>query len=268
MSVAAVSLALFAERPAVLFFGAHPDDTEGYAGLAFLLAKDYDLHVVDLTHGERGLGEEGLKDGSTARRRTREEESACALLGAKLHFLDEIDGEACAGKSAAEGLAKILRDAKPVAVFTHWPLDAHPDHMQCAALMANAIRLTGVKPEQYFYEVLFSQTRNWNPLYSVDITSVMSNKVGLLRKYVCQNPDDSIVREKLAQAEQRGRERVPPVRYAETFTTFDGKPWPGVLEKLPQTVRRLALDLRLDAGQAPKSAEGRLAAPLAHIRRF
>ena len=167
MAVAAVSLALFAERPAVLFFGAHPDDAEGYAGLA-----------------------------------------------------------------------KILRDAKPVAVFTHWPLDAHPDHMQCAALMANAIRLTGVKPEQYFYEVLFSQTRNWNPLYSVDITSVMSNKVELLRKYVCQNPDDSIVREKLAQAEQRGRERVPPVRYAETFTTFDGKPWPGVLEKLSQTVRR------------------------------
>lgn len=237
LAVAVVSLTLFAGKPSVVFFGAHPDDTEGYAGLAFLLAPDYEIHIVDLTRGERGLGEAGCRDGSTAARRTEEERTACALLDARLHFLGEIDGEACAGKSAAEGLAKILGDVKPVAVFTHWPLDAHADHMQCAALMANAIRLTGVKPEQYFYEVLFSQTRNWNPLYSVDVTSVMSNKVELLRKYVCQNPDDSIVREKLAQAEQRGRERVPQVKYAETFTTFDGKPWPGILEKLPQTVR-------------------------------
>lgn len=227
----------FAGRPSVVFLGAHPDDTEGFAGLAFLLADDYELHVVDLTRGELGLGPEGLADGSTAVTRTREEENACKLLGAHVHFLGETDGSACASSNAVARLAEILTTTKPVAVFTHWPLDAHADHMQCAAVMANAIRTSGIKPEQYFYEVLQAQTRYWNPLYSVDITTVMDRKVELLRCYACQNKDDEIVREKRKQAESRGRERTPQVRYAETFTTFDGKPWPGILEKMPQTVR-------------------------------
>lgn len=237
MMSALLPLLAFAERPSVVFLGAHPDDTEGFAGLAFLLAEDYELHVVDLTRGELGLGPDGLADGSTAATRTREEESACRMLGAKLHFLGETDGSACASSNAVARLAKILTETKPAAVFTHWPLDAHADHMQCAAVMANAIRKSGIKPEQYFYEVLQAQTRYWNPLYSVDITAVMDRKAELLRCYACQNPNDEIVTEKRRQAELRGRERTPPVKYAETFTTFDGKPWPGILEKLPQTAR-------------------------------
>ena len=39
------------------------------------------------------------------------------------------------------------------------------------------------------------------------------------------------------QAKERGAERVPAVEYAETFTTFDGKPIKdNVIESLPETV--------------------------------
>ena len=60
-----LSLACMAKE-AVVFVGAHPDDSEGFAATAFLLKDRYDIHVVDLTRGELGLGWPGFYDGSTA----------------------------------------------------------------------------------------------------------------------------------------------------------------------------------------------------------
>ena len=238
---AVLSAGVVSAKEKVIFFGAHPDDSEGFSGTAFLLAKDYEVHVVDLTHGELGLGPKGLEDGSTKRRRTAEETKACGLLGAQIHFLDEVDGYACASDQAAEAFAKLLGDLKPRAVFAHWPIDCHADHVQCAAVLARAKVKCGIDPETYFYEVLLSQTRNWNPIYSVDISSTISNKIEMLRCYACQNVNDSLVRSKEAQARYRGSWRGPSVKYAETFTTFDGHPIAGgVLEGLKETARRTA----------------------------
>ena len=89
-----LSLACMAKE-AVVFVGAHPDDSEGFAATAFLLKDRYDIHVVDLTRGELGLGWPGFYDGSTAATRVAEERMACALLGATVHFLEEKDGSAC-----------------------------------------------------------------------------------------------------------------------------------------------------------------------------
>ena len=69
----------------VLFFVAHPDDTIACAGTMFLMKDQFELHVGVLTHGERGLGEAGFRDGSTKATRTREEEAAAAMVGAKVH---------------------------------------------------------------------------------------------------------------------------------------------------------------------------------------
>jgi len=237
---AALPLCVWAAEPgtrkSVFFVGAHPDDSEGFAATAFLLRDKYDIHVVDLTRGELGLGMEGYRDGSTARMRVAEEASACAYLGATAHFLDETDGFACAGKASADKLADLIRRHKPVAIFTHWPVDRHCDHVQTAAVTRNAVRLSDWKGEYYFFEVLRSQTANFRPLYSVDVSATMDWKCEMLRKYACQNNDDRIVREKRSQARWRGEERRPSCAYAEVFTTYDGgRISDGVLEKLPET---------------------------------
>ena len=259
-------------KESVFFVGAHPDDTEGYAATAFLLKERYDVHVVDLTRGELGLGMAGLKDGSTARRRMAEEAKACAFLGATPHFLDEVDGFACAGEKSVDRLAGLFRQHRPKAVFTHWPVDEHVDHVQCWAVVANALRKSGLEPERYFFEVLLSQTRNFRPIYRVDVSSTISNKVEMLRCYECQNVNDGLAKEKLAQAALRGRETVPPVAAAEVFTTFDGKPIPGgVLEGLSETredaydgiVRRVAA---ADAERAARQAKLARRASLADYR--
>lgn len=228
-----------AARESVFFVGAHPDDSEGFAATAFLLKGKYDIHIIDLTRGELGLGKAGLDDGSTAKTRTAEERAACAYLGATPHFLGEIDGFANASKSAVSNLVALLLEYKPKAVFTHWPVDTHCDHVQTAATVARALCETDgriARPERYFYEVLMRQTVNWRPIYSVDVTATITNKQEMLRKYACQNRNDGLVREKTRQAKVRGAEREPSCAYAETFTTYDGKPIAGgVLASLKET---------------------------------
>lgn len=220
----------------LVFVGAHPDDAEGFAATAFLLRESYDIHVVDLTHGELGLGRAGLVDGSTAARRTQEEAEACALLGATPHFLAEIDGDAYASGGSVGLLRELLREIHPAAVFTHWPVDVHQDHVQAAAVTAHALWHLGFEPERYFFEVMFAQTRNYRPTYSVDVTATFESKISMLRKYDCQNRNDGLVRDNTNRAKVRGSQRVPPVAFAETFATFDGNPIPGgVVESLPET---------------------------------
>ena len=237
--VAAVALAAMGAtaKPAIVFVGAHPDDSEGFAGTAFRLAGKYELHIVDLTRGERGLGAAGLRDGSTGRIREAEERAACAYLGATPHFLCETNGCCHASAAAAEMLLDLLKRIKPVAIFSHWPVDWHADHVQSAATVSFAYDTLAragwrdmKKPELYFYEVVPGETEQFPPLYRVDVTSTMERKVAMLRLYACQNENDSLVKVKLRQAEKRGAECSPPVKYAEVFTTFDGRPVPnGVL---------------------------------------
>ena len=233
-----VSSVALAAKERIVFVGAHPDDTEGFAGTAFLLAERYELHVVDLTRGERGLGMAGLLDGSTGRIRVKEEEKACALLGATPHFLCETNGSCHASAQAAEMLLGLLRELKPRAVFTHWPIDSHPDHVQATAVVAFALEeLSGGEwkgwPELYYYEVLPEETRQFSPRYSVDITATMDRKTQMMRCYACQNENDALAQAKIRQAAARGAERHPKTAYAETFTTFDGMPIKcGVLEDL------------------------------------
>lgn len=46
-------------KESVVFVCAHPDDFGGISGTGMRLAEKFDVHVIDYTHGERGLGEEG-----------------------------------------------------------------------------------------------------------------------------------------------------------------------------------------------------------------
>jgi LmbE family N-acetylglucosaminyl deacetylase len=226
-----------AERENIVFIGAHPDDSEGFAGLAFILSRNYNIHVVDYTNGDFGLGEKGFLDGSTAKRRIREEHEACKVLGATPHFIGEVDGRAYVTPASVQKICDILAKLKPKAVFTHWPVDSHFDHCMTAAATYKAIRQIKCKTEFYYYEVLEGQTRAWVPLYSVDITSVMDKKIEMLRKYECQNEGDSIVKQKVRLALKRGEQREPKVKYAETFTTYNGKHIPKwLLANLPETV--------------------------------
>lgn len=233
-------------RESVVFVAAHSDDTEGFAATAKLLMRWYDVHLVDICHGIYELGESGVKDDPRMPVRMKEELKACAFLGITPHFLSEPDTDAHASRQSVDQLTAILNKVKPRAVFTHWPLDRHADHAQCAAIVARALVKAGRAPrpgqpfdktmcERYFYEVSLTQTMNFHPTYTVDVTETLKDKLDMLMLYESQGLG-SRIDSKEERARRRGAERTPPCKYAELFATLDGKPIPGgVLDRMPQT---------------------------------
>lgn len=205
-------------RERVVFVCAHPDDLGGCSGTAMLLAEKFDVHVVDYTHGERGLGEEGYRDGSVKKLRTQEETEACKVAGVTLHWFDEIDGEAGASLEAAKKLAALFKELNPRAVVLHWPLDTHTDHVMSAAAALKAIELAELAPEIYFQEQPH-QTRTFVPTIYVPIASVKARKDKLIGCYKCQWPD-AMRKRKTQDAIVRGREAG--VEFAEAFAVMNG----------------------------------------------
>ena len=215
----------------VVFVCAHPDDLAGPSGTAILLARKFDVHVIDYTHGEGGCGKEGFLDGSTRRKRTHEEEEACAVAGVTLHWLDEPNGHVewgvpycTAGRATCDRLAALFRELNPRAVILHWPVDTHPDHAMSTAAAFCALRNIGrgswtkATPEIYFQEQT-TQSKTFVPAYYVNITPVIERKKELILKYECQG-GAAMEKRKREDAVFRGRRCGH--QFAEAFAVMEG----------------------------------------------
>jgi len=187
----------------IVFVPAHPDDMISCLGFAHLSKGIFELHVIDYTHGERGCGAEKFMNGWTKAKRTQEEQAVCDSIGAKLYWLDEIDGEAYANKESCERLAALLKEIQPRAVFAHWPVDVHTDHVMAGAAALRAIFLAGIKPEIYFFEETY-QAKRFVPDVFVDISSVYDKVWQSLRLYECQYRDGGMERRRKAAADMYG----------------------------------------------------------------
>ena len=202
------------EHEKVFCVVAHPDDMIACAGTMLLLKDRFEIHEFCLTHGERGLGEKGFRDGTTKVIRTKEEESAAAMLNAKLYWGDEIDGEAFAGREPCEKLAALLKAVRPRAVFAMSPLERHPDHAMSSAVAQKAIHLAGMrdKLEVYFMEEAYD-SRSFQPVYTVDITEVLDLKRAYIRKSVSQNANDQMCHDEILDSLMRGQRSVTWVHH-------------------------------------------------------
>ena len=203
----------------VVVVPAHPDDLIPCFGTCLLSKDIFEWHVIEFTHGERGMGEQGYRDGSTKKIRMAEEGAVCKELGAKLHWLDEIDGEAYACRETCERLAALLKELNPRAVFAHWPVDIHGDHAMAGVAVQKALFLAGLSPEIYFIEQEY-QAKRFVPDQFVDITDVLERKCELIRMYKCQYRDGAIERRKCAIANVNGLHSSFCGGAAEGFMTF------------------------------------------------
>lgn len=212
------------KRDVVVYVSCHPDDLAGSVGTVMRLAQIYDVHVVEFTHGERGLGEEGYRDGTTAKIRTAEDESACKAIGVPLHWCNEIDGEAFAGREACEHLADLFRRLKPRAIITHWLLETHRDHMMSAAAAIKAADLAKISPEIYFQEQEI-QSRGFVPAYYVDVSTLTERKRKIIELWACQH-GSQIAERKIRTSVVNGW-RIGGMENAEVFGVFPGTVTPG-----------------------------------------
>ena len=215
-----------AVRESVVYIAAHPDDLAGSIGTVMRLSETYDVHVVDYTHGERGMGEARYRDGSCAKMRTEEEERICREIGVKIHWCNEIDGEAFASRETCERLAVLFREIKPRALIVHWPVETHNDHVMSAAAAMKAAQIAKIKPEIYFQEQDI-QSRGFPVAYFVDVTDLTERRRELISIYKSQN-GPSIAERKIATSKANAlRIWGAGNRYAEVFGVFAGTVPPG-----------------------------------------
>jgi LmbE family N-acetylglucosaminyl deacetylase len=185
LAAAGASAAEPAPRPAkvlkVVCVGAHPDDPESGCGgtLARYAAAGHHVTVLYLTRGEAGI--KGKSHQEAAAIRSAEAEAACKLLGARPVFVGQIDGATEVSRERAQALRKLLLAEEPDVVFTHWPLDTHPDHQAASLLTLRAYLESPRRFTLYFFEVNSgSQTLGFAPVAYVDITATREKKKAAL----------------------------------------------------------------------------------------
>ena len=168
--------------------GAHPDDPESGCGgtLARYAAAGHRVTVIYLTRGEAGIA--GKSHDEAAAIRTAEAEEACKVLGARAVFAGQIDGATEVNAERAQALRKLVTAEEPDVVFTHWPLDTHPDHQVASLLTLRAYLGAPKRFALYFFEVNSgSQTLGFVPAAYVDITGTRDRKKAALFAHKSQD---------------------------------------------------------------------------------
>ena len=201
----------------VLFVVAHPDDVAfGMGGIAWLLREKFDLHLLCATKGERGIPGRDLSEAGTIRE--QEKKTECALLNANLTFLGRIDRELYADIETCQLVAAAILRIAPIALFTLWPVDSHPDHSAISEIAKKAVFMAQKPTEIVYCEEGDGQTSHFTPSIYVDISGVIEKKLELMRCHASQNKDDSLAQACLRKASRRGAEA--DCAYAEGYRSL------------------------------------------------
>lgn len=192
----------------VLAVGAHPDDIEfGCGGTLIKLNKRGDrIFFLVITEG-------GAVHSPLIRR--KEQEHSAKYLKAKVFWAGHRDTEIPSGKVLITKIEEVMKEATPDIIFCNYPEDIHQDHRAVAEACYSATRYA---KKVVFYEV--PTTRNFEPDVFVDISQVMTKKLGLLKLHVSQVNKTRVSRLTILEsasscASFRGYQAR--VRYAEGF---------------------------------------------------
>lgn len=206
----------------IVCVGAHPGDPEFGCGgtLAKYSDAGHNITILYLTRGEAGDPTKTYKE--SAALRTREAETACKILKAKALFAGQIDANTELNKASIENLARLILAEKPDILFTHWPLDTHPDHQVAGLLGFNAWVKSGQQIHLYYYEVnTGSETLDFKPTDYVNISEVHERKKAAMFSHKTQNPEEVYTTFFKTMEEFRGLEAG--VKAAEGFIHFKVK---------------------------------------------
>ena len=175
----------------VVVVGGHPDDPESGCGgtMARLAGAGHSVVALYLTRGEAGIP--GRSHEEAARIRTAEAQRACAVLGVRSLFAGQVDGDSHVDRAAYAAMHDLLERERPDLLFTHWPVDTHPDHRAASLLAYDAWSRTGQKAALYYFEVLTGeQTQLFHPTHYVDVGAVAQRKRDACFAHASQKPEE------------------------------------------------------------------------------
>ncbi|HLA41324.1 MAG TPA: PIG-L family deacetylase, partial [Candidatus Glassbacteria bacterium] len=172
----------------VIMIGAHPDDSEYYAGgtAAMWVEAGAQVQIVAVTNGDAGHQSEG--GGALARRRAVESRRSAEILGVSWRTLDVHDGAVLPSLECREAVIRAIREWEAEVVISHRPNDYHPDHRYTGMLMQDAAYLVSVpnicpdtprlvrNPVFLYFLDEFSKPSPFRPDVAVDVTRTMDRK--------------------------------------------------------------------------------------------
>jgi LmbE family N-acetylglucosaminyl deacetylase len=159
----------------VIVTGGHPGDPEYGCGGTIARYTDVGREVVLLYLNRGHPAETATRPASPVR--SKEAEKACAILKARPVFAGQIDAHSVVDAEHYAQFRRLIADEKPDAVFTHWPIDNHPDHRAMSMLVYDAWLTLGRKFALYYYEVSDGEdTMQFAPTHYVDVTATEPRK--------------------------------------------------------------------------------------------
>lgn len=190
----------------IAVFSAHPDDMEtGLGGTLHKLALEgHEIHSYVITVATQQRRVESLL--------------AHSVLGIKPQFMEHNDGGLYADKATIAEFEQIIETLSPDVVFSHSPIDVHPDHRAAGILTLGPVLKRGVTCEVFLYEVASTthlQTLGFTPTHYVALGDIdLSAKRTMIESHRSQAP------EKLAKvhtAMQMARGEDIDMPHAEAF---------------------------------------------------
>ena len=228
----------------LLVFSAHAADFCSRSGgtIALYARSGAQVHVIDLTFGERGesedyWGQAPPKSITEAREtRAREAEEAASILGASIEFLDYGDYPLMIDRTRLESIARLIRQQRPDIILTHWKVDPYNlDHEVTTASVIRAATMAAVPgfddtgetvhpfPHLFGFEpsVPRDDIAGFVPDTYVDITEVFETKIAALHTLRSQT---KLVSRYTQWAEYRGAQATQwsgdTIKYAEAFKRY------------------------------------------------
>jgi N-acetylglucosamine malate deacetylase 1 len=178
------------QKQKILVTGAHPGDPEYGCGgtIARYIRSGHEVVLLYLNRGEAGIP--NLTPADAGAIRTAEALQACKILNARPLFAGQLDGMSEVNANRYKEYRKIIDQEQPDLVFTHWPVDNHPDHRVNSLLVYDAWLWAGRKFQLYYYEVSNGEdTLHFSPTHYVDITGYEEQKRVACFAHASQAPE-------------------------------------------------------------------------------
>ncbi len=170
----------------VMFVGAHPDDIELGAGGALIkhLRRGDKVVYIVLSKGEGG---------GDPREREKELQEAINRLGISECFIFSFPDTRFHERflEIKDVVERLINEFEPDRIYTHSLNDAHQDHKTTA----EAVKIAGRKVPQILSFWAPLTYNDFHPTYFIDISTVIQEKLKILRIFGSQNRKDFLKRE-------------------------------------------------------------------------
>jgi N-acetylglucosamine malate deacetylase 1 len=179
------SPAATARKYKIVITGGHPGDPEYGCGgtIARLTALGHEVVLLYMN--------DGAWQQISSAVRIAEAKKACEILKARPAYANQINGQAIVDNDHYRAFQNILEAEKADAVFTHWPIDNHPDHRAIANLSFESWKQLNHRFALYYYEVSDGEDTTLFPVptHYVDITDLADTKKAACYAHASQTPD-------------------------------------------------------------------------------